>query len=1247
MAVRRTAAGTRTAQARKRRAPAKRAIVKRKIDFPVVAIGASAGGLDAMRSLFTALPAKSGMAFIVVQHLDPTHPSKLVELLSAHSAMTILEARENMPVEPDHIYIIPPGYYLTVRSGALHLATPAESRTVRMPFDCLLRSLAEAIAERAVCVILSGTAHDGSVGARAIKEMGGLVVAQNPEEAAFDGMPRSAIATGAVDLVLPVAKIPEALAQYAGHRYVRSGNKAPVSPLAEGDVTKIIDLLRNATSHDFALYKRGTVIRRIERRMAMAGIREGDGYLAQLAGNRSELESLANDLLINVTRFFRDAEIFELLKNRIVPELVRAQPADHPIRIWVAGCSTGEEPYSIAMLVLEEIAEQQRNLLLQVFATDIDADAIKFAREGLYPGSIEADVVPARLARFFIKEGEGYRVTRDLRAVLILSVHDLATDPPFSRLDLISCRNLLIYLRSEVQEKILRLFHFALRERGVLVLGPSESVGNVNENFEPIFKKQRVYRHTGLARPGESGFSLVSGEPTRGLSLRPITRTRVPTNFREIAHGLLLDTYAPASVLLNRQHQGVYYFGPVDSYLRMPQGLASQDLLASLREGLRPVVRKVLEQASQSEGETITLAGRMKRNGSNVAVTVKARLVKGDGQELLLLSFLDAAKLTSEPAFELPPEPSRIAQVEQELDVTRKDLDIAIRDRETAEEEIKAINEEAMSMNEEFQTTKEELETSKEELQSLNEELMGMNSQLQETVQENLTIANDLENILNSTLVATLFLDTEFKIRFFTPAAKSLFSIIASDIGRPLSDLAQHFADGNLFADTQTVLANLGPLTREYVAKNGAWYTCRILPYRTKDNRIEGVVITFVDITERKRLEEAWNTARLQAERANLGKSRFLAAASHDLRQPLQTLGLLQAVLAMKIKDKELLEIVALCEESLAAMSGMLNTLLDINQLEAGVIRPEFIDFPINQLLEQLKTEFAYNMQNHGLGWRVLPCRLTVRSDIRLLEQMVRNLLSNAVKYTKNGRILLGCRRQGNRLRIEVWDTGPGIPEGQLRAIFREFHQLDNPVREQDKGLGLGLAIVQRIGDLLGHTVNVRSRVDSGSVFSIEVPLAPAESPQASKKTESEKVAAGSGSILVVEDDPAVRHSLEKLLHADGHRVTAAADGDEAIDLVTDKGVRPDIVIVDYDLPKGVTGLYLMTRLREAIGGDVPALVLTGDIATPTLSEISRQGYTHRSKPITGENLTRLIRSLLVEQPSSSKHHAIFGQQTR
>ena len=1225
-------------QARPRHAPKKRAIVKGEAaTFPVVALGASAGGLEAFRTLLAALPAESGMAFMLVQHLDPTHASMMVQLLGPHTKMTVLEAREGMPLEPDRVYVIPPGRYMAVRAGTIHLSRPQASQPVRMPLDFLLQSLAEDVAGRAVCIVLSGTATDGNIGAKAVKSMGGLVIAQDPEEAAFDGMPRSAIATGAVDLVLPLAKIPEALARYGSHWYVQSANSGGPLTMSEAPA-KIIDLLHKKTAHDFTLYKEGTLIRRIERRMALAGIEDSNSYLERLTKDPAELQLLTDDLLINVTRFFRDAKAFDLLAENIVPELIRLHSPDRPIRIWVAGCSTGEEAYSIAMLFLEGITAAQRNIKLQIFASDIDADAIAVARSGVYPRSVEADVPPKRLTRFFTKEEHGYRVSSELRAPIIFSVHDLIADAPFSRLDLISCRNLFIYLRPEAQQKILSLFHFALRDGGILFLGTSESVGGASAQFEPISKKQRIYRHIGRRRASEVELPLGYGEAARAVwarSARPPTPPH--SSAHDLTHRLLLESYAPASVLVNRKHQGLYYFGPTDRYLKLPMGVPNLDILASARDGLRPAIRAAFEKAGQVNEQPIAIAGRVRRNSHFVAVTVSAQAVKSDAEELVLLSFLDVPMAVQQPEAKVgsPADAARIVQLEQELDETRKEFDDAIHDSEIAEEEIRAIHEEAMSINEEFQTTNEELETSKEELQSLNEELTALNTQLQETLGQSQNLANDLENILNSSDVATVFLDEKLNISFFTPGAKPLFSVIASDVGRPLADLARHFTGHDLLVDARAVLSNLVPLSCDIEAENGACYSCRILPYRTKDNRIKGVVITFVDVTARKRAEDALNAAKIQAESANVGKSRFLAAASHDLRQPLQTLVFLQGRLAMILKDEEALGLVARSEQALTGMSSLLNTLLDINQLEVGRIRPEFVDFPLDELLRRLKSEFGAPMQANGLDWRALPCRRAIRTDPRLLEQMIRNLLSNAVKYTKKGGVLLGCRRRGDQLRIEIWDTGIGIPQEQLRAIFEEFHQLDNPARESNRGLGLGLAIVQRLGNLLGHTVDVRSRAGRGSVFSIEVPLAPADRPILPKVIEQgvEATAAREGSILIVEDDPDIRDTLELLLEAEGYRTAAAANGKEAIELVAHTDAQPDVVIIDFNLPGGMNGLQVLAQLRRMSGHNLNALVLTGDISSETLSEISRQGYVHRSKPIRAEDLFSLIGSFLAGRP--------------
>ncbi len=686
-----------------------------------------------------------------------------------------------------------------------------------------------------------------------------------------------------------------------------------------------------------------------------------------------------------------------------------------------------------------------------------------------------------------------------------------------------------------------------------------------------------------------------------------------------------------------------------------------------------------------------------------------------------------------------------------------------------------------MSVNEEFQSTNEELETSKEELQSLNEELTALNSQLHETVEQQRATSNDLQNILNSTDVATLFLDCDLNIRFFTPATKSLFNVIASDVGRPLADLTRRFQDGDLLSDARAVLASHAPVTREVKAEDGGWYIRGILPYRSDGSSIEGVVITFagiseikaaereieaarayldsiiatirqplvvlddelrvvsasssfhrvfsikpeeligrnllaaaghldvpalrefltsiqargatindheieielpgvgrrvfsmsarvlrkeplakrkvlvaiVDVTEVKREGKALELAKSEAERANVAKSRFLAAASHDLRQPLQTIGLLQGMLEKRVRDEPTLKLVRRLDQTVNSMSSMLDKLLDINQLEAGIVRPAIIDFPIKRLLDELRTEFTYHTATNDLGWRVVPSSLTVRSDPRLLEQIIRNLLSNAVKYTNEGKLLLGCRRRGDKLRIEVWDTGPGIPELELQAIFEEFHQLDNPARERSKGLGLGLAIVRRLADLLGHHIDVRSRLGAGSVFTVEVPLG--RTGAVARSVPSQNAAQLStpscGTILIVEDDPAVRELLQLLLDDEGHRTFVAADGHKALALAAERSSAPNLVIADYNLPNGLNGLEMIASLRKQRQHEIPAIVLTGDISTDTLREIARYGCVHLNKPVKAKELTHQIQRLLAKPLSVAPQSAaqlpllLHGEQT-
>ena len=770
--------------------------------------------------------------------------------------------------------------------------------------------------------------------------------------------------------------------------------------------------------------------------MAAIGIQEMDRYVAALRDDPAELERLAKDLLIHVTSFFRDPAVFQQLARTVVPELVRGHPSDHTLRIWVAGCSTGEEAYSLAMVFHEQIAAANSSVRLQIFASDADADAVASARDGLYPATIEADVTPARLTAFFLKEDQSYRVLPELRAMVVFTVQDLLADPPFSRLDLVSCRNVMIYLEAEAQRKVIALFHFALRTGGVLLLGSSEAVGDAAGRFEVISKAARLYRHVGRSRPGDVDFARNAGNSLRVAA--NVAGTIPPSHqaaLAELCQRKTLETHAPATVLVTRKHEYLYSLGPTERYLRVASGHATSDVLAMVSEDLRARLRSAILRAIQDNAPVTVSGGRTMHEGRALAFTIEVHPVLNDDEALLLIHFVDQPERETGDATS-PSDAARVTELERELHSMREELHGAVRSLEISGDEQKAINENALPVNEEFQSTNEELLTSKEELQSLNEELTALNSQFQETLEQQRTTSNDLQNVLYSTDVATLFLDAELRIRFFTPATKALFNVIKTDVGRPLADLHSLAADSALADDARKVLETLAPIEHEVETPTGVWCR-RVLPYRTHDGAVEGVVITFTDITGRKHAAEALETAKREAELANAAKSHFLAAASHDLRQPLQTLALLQGPLASRVEGTVSENLVARLDDTVGAMSGMLNTLLDINQIEAGVVRPEAVDFRIDDLLRDLKDAFAYHAQAQGLDLRVVFCGLMVHSDPRLLEQMLRNLVSNALKYTWKGKVLLGCRRSGGSVRIEVWDTGIGILDLELKSIFR------------------------------------------------------------------------------------------------------------------------------------------------------------------------------------------------------------------
>ncbi|UPY35629.1 chemotaxis protein CheB [Sediminicoccus sp. KRV36] len=1183
----------------------------------IIAIGASAGGLEASRRFLDAWPKQPGFAFILVQHLDPMHPSLLVELLATHTSLNVLQATDGAVIEAEHLYIIAPGTTLGVRAGRLVVSLPTERHGARLPFDVLLRSLAaEPDAAGSMAVVLSGTGEDGTKGALALRAAGGFVLAQEPAEAGFGGMPGAVIAANAVDLVLPVAAMAEALVARSLQRQPRPSARA-----AEDRLARIVALLRQRGATDFSLYKPGTLRRRIERRMGLAGTPGLESYLALLEADPAEAQHLAKDLLIHVTAFFRDPEVFALLAERVIPDMLASHPAGQALRIWVAGCSTGEETWSLAILFREAIAAAGQDIRLQIFASDKDADAVATARQARYPAVIESAVSPARLKRFFTREDDAWLVNGELRSLVVFTVQDVLADPPFSRLDFISCRNLLIYLRPQAQARVAALFRFALRPGGILLLGGSETLGANETGFAVVAKAERIWRRHMGDSPANHGldFAAFATVPRSATPPRPM-------RMAEQCRRILDQHYGPAAVLVDAQNRCLHSLGPTDRYLLHASGAATQQLLAIARPGLRARLRSALAAAREP--------GRACLRDDRRNPIIDIRQILDHGEMLLLVCFIEAPPAVSSPG--RPPaarNQPRIAVLERELESTRAELHGAIQDLEGAAEEQRALNDEALSVNEEYQSTNEELLTSKEELQSLNEELTVLNGQLQETLEHSRTTSNDLQNVLYSTEEATIFLDANLHIRFFTPATRAVFSVLSGDLGRPLADLRSLATDAALLEDAAAVLAGAAPRMQEITTAEGAWFNRRVLPYRAQDATVAGVVITFVDITERRKTAALLEEATHRAEQASAVKSRFLGAASHDLRQPLQTLTLLRDLLAKIVEGDEARKLVAMQAPTLAAMAGMLDTLLDINQIETGTLKANPIAFSMDGLLDQLREEFSYLAAGQGLDLRVVPCGLSIRSDPRLLDQILRNLLSNALKYTREGRILLGCRRRAGLLRIEVWDTGIGIPEKDKKAIFDEYHQLDNAARERERGLGLGLAIVQRLAVLLGHGLDVQSRPGRGSVFSITVPVCgaaailpvPATLPASMHRT---------GAILVVEDDAAVRDLLVRVLTAEGHAAIAAADGEAALALIARGAIRPEIILADFNLPKGINGLRLGDLLRERLGMAVPIIILTADISTETLRGIAERNFLRLHKPVRAADLTALLQRLLSEAAS-------------
>lgn len=854
---------------RVRQPPAQLDKVDRK--FPIVGIGASAGGLEAFEQFFRHTPPDIGMAFVLVQHLSPTHDSMLTEILQRTTSMQVVEVQDQMQVRINTVYIIPPNRDMAISHGRLQLSIPVESHASRLPIDSFLSSLAEDQGKHSIGIILSGTGSDGTRGLRLIIEAGGMSLVQEPSRAKYDGMPTSAIEAGYANHVVTVEKMAEVMISGTSKRRVKH-NVSP-SPAINSNISAILIHIRTVTGQDFSLYKKSTIRRRIERRMAQHSIEDHAVYLRYLKENLCEVHTLFKELLINVTSFFRDGEAFVLLQREVLPQLLQDKPADYVFRVWVAGCATGEEAYSIAILLRELMDENHQEFKVQIYSTDLDEDAITIARAGIYPSSIIQDMGAERLNRFFIKEDSGYRIKKEIREMVVFAVHNVIKEPPFTRLDVLSCRNLMIYLEPELQARLIPVFHYALKPGGVLLLSPSESIGNHTELFSSFNRKWKCYLSTNSASSSRllmtSPITKVKGRGEKAPE-EMMKKTKEP-NLTELARRLLVQFFAPASVITDRRGDMIYVHGDTGKYLRPGPGQASLNIMEMAREGLEIELRKAIHAASDQNMPTLNREVQVKTNGDFTTIDLSVRPLPGvEGDEnLLLVSFQDIPETrvkSKRKTAAKPIELGRIEILERELAYSKENLQAIIEEQQASNEELKSTNEELQSTNEELQSTNEELETSKEEMQSVNEELITVNAELQSKIEQLAGMQNDMKNLLDNTNIATVFLDGQMVIRRFTREAITIYRLVASDVGRPLADIKSNLDGEDLLVKAQSVLETLVPFETEVQTQNEEWYLVRIQPYRTLDNIIEGVVLTFTNISKRIAAEAAVQFARELAE---------------------------------------------------------------------------------------------------------------------------------------------------------------------------------------------------------------------------------------------------------------------------------------------------------------------------------------------------------------------------------------------
>jgi two-component system CheB/CheR fusion protein len=830
--------------------------------FPIVGIGASAGGLEALEHFLGNVPENSGIAYVVIQHLDPTQKGMLPELLQRVSKMEVFQVKDRMAVKPNCVYVIPPNKSMSILKGVLYLFEPIEERGLRLPIDFFLRTLADDLQERGIGIILSGMGSDGSIGLRALKEKNGIVMVQEPSSAKFDSMPRNALDSVLADIVAPPNELPSRLMAFLKNTpFVKLDQKAELRD--KSSLEKIIILLRTHTGNDFSLYKKNTVYRRIERRMGVHKIDKISSYVHFLQENPKEAVILFKELMIGVSSFFRDALVWEKLKETVLPTIIANLQAGSIIRAWIPGCSTGEEAYSLAIVFKEalEKANLHGGFSLQIFATDLDNEAVEIARKGLFTENIATDVSSDRLKRFFIKTEDGYRVNSEIREMIVFAQHNVIMHPPFTKIDILSCRNLLIYLDTELQKKLIGLFYYSLNPEGIILLGSAETLGTQSHLFTPVDAKLKIFKRSNATLVPESFDFPSSFSRTKPISIEKQTPDKSIVNIQALADQLLLQHFSPAGVLVNESGDIIYISGRTGKYLEPAVGKANLNIFAMLREGLRTEFPAAFRKALINKESVILRNIKVGTNGDTQTIDVKIQWIDKPnplyGTVMIIFTDVpDIHNINRQTGKEKKSFKSiRQKELEEELQRAQEEVQNTLEEMQTSQEELKSTNEELQSSNEELQSTNEELTTSKEEMQSLNEELQTVNAELQSKVDDYSRVNNDMKNLLNSTDIATLFLDKELNIRRYTNQATKIFKLIKTDIGRPFTDQVSDLVYPELAADALEVLRTLVFIEKSIPTKDGRWFSIRIMPYRTFDDRIDGLVMTFINTSNSRQVE--------------------------------------------------------------------------------------------------------------------------------------------------------------------------------------------------------------------------------------------------------------------------------------------------------------------------------------------------------------------------------------------------------